>query len=194
MTDHQNGNMPCVALTSSLDFAGIDDIPNPQITEAVFIREFLKLVLDTDLPEDVLIAHNARWLHYAKSPYSPMDVTRDGQVIYTVPPLFDSSASVLNELGESGGFRLLIRTVDEQNKVAAIYGGQVLNAYLGNYANRERVVNPRIAAAWRHILDFYGLAERVVKAHTGQDLTASKGVTSVSEPNFGDSSDFDEDC
>lgn len=187
-----------VAKTSSESFAAIEDIPNPQITETAFINEFLKLMLDPNLPEDVMIAHNARWLHYAGNPFMPLDVVRNGTVIYTVPALFDNDAKTLNEQGVNGGFRLLIRTVDDQNKVASHFGNQVLNAYIANYVNRDREINPVIAASWRHIFDFYGIAEEVIRVHTGKEVTANPShainKAAVNVPNYGDDVDLDEDC
>lgn len=175
-------------------WAEILDFANPQITEKQFINEFLKLMLDPDLTEEVQVAHNTRWLNYAKSVFTALDVTRDGKVIFTVPPLCDPESNVLKQEGQSDSFRLLLRTVKEQKEIHDHFGTNILNEYIGNYAPNKATISPKIAASWRHILDFYGITTEVVKRHTGNDLVDSAVSVSVTTPNYGDNVDLDEDC
>lgn len=179
----------------SEDFAAIEDFDNPRIDEAVFIRNFLVLMFDPDLPEDVQVASNLRWIKYAGHPAMPLDVYRDGQKIYTVPALLEGSKDALvAKARETDAFRLLLQDVRAKSDIAQHFGDELLNQYVGQMANKDLSVNPKIAAQWRHILDFYGITAEIVKAHTGNELSASGTVSNLQEKNFGQSTDHDEDC
>lgn len=186
--------------TKSSEFAGIDDIPNPRIDEDVFIRDFLKLMLEPDLAAEVIEAHNLKWIHHAKNPFCPVDVVRGGrmyhgelvggEVLFTAPSLFDNTVDTISATArEDGSFRSLMYNVDQQSKIAQHFGDEILNQFLGGLTNRDLKVNPVIAARWIHIFEYYGITDKVVKAQTGKDFTPGPTTGSTSH----DAQNYDED-
>lgn len=186
--------------TSSLDFAGIDEIPNPRIDENVFVRDFLKLMLEPDLPEEVIQAHNLKWIYHTKNVFTPMDVIRGGrqyngtinggEYLYTVPPLFDNSVDTISAAArKEDSFKTLMYNVDQQRKIAQHFGDEVLNKFLTSLINKETKVSPILAARWMHIFEFYGITERVVQTQTGKEYSASTVTGAVSH----DAQSYDED-
>lgn len=67
------------------------NIPNPRIEERTFVRDWFNIVFGR--PNTV---HDRipilRWVdEVAGSPYTEVDVTRNGEVIFTIPPILDST-------------------------------------------------------------------------------------------------------
>lgn len=153
--------------TSSEDFMGIFEISNPTMSEEVFIRDFLQLMLNPDLRQDLEIAHNSRWIAIAGNPMQPIDVVSKGKVIFTAPPLFSTDKPVLTD-DKKHLFTALLRDVKEKSDISPILGDQLLNNYIHVVANNDQTINPAYAAHWRHILEHYKLIDRVSEMYTGK--------------------------
>ncbi len=175
---------------SSDDFIGIDDIPNPRIPEEQFVRDFLLVVLDPDAPAEVMQSYNLRWIAVAGTPLASIDVIRGNQVIYTAPPLIDRSQDILVK-GGGKVFRQFLLDVQHKSQIANHFGDQLLNKFLGDFANRQVEINPSIAAHWRHIFDFYNLTEQIKDKYGVSDTT---NKTTAADQSFGQSYDTDEDA
>lgn len=153
--------------TSSEDFMGIFDIPNPTMREEVFISDFLQLMLNPNLSEELEVAHNKRWIAIAGNPMQAIDVMRNGKIIFTAPPLFSTDKPVLSD-GHKHLFKELLKDVKEKSDISPILGDQLLNNYIHVIANNDKALNPAYAAHWRHILEFYNLIDRVSEVYTGK--------------------------
>lgn len=181
--------------TSFTDFDGIFDIPNPTMPEHLFIRDFLQLMLNPNLSEDLEIAHNKRWIAIAGNPLQSIDVLRGNKIIFTAPPLFSTDKPVIVDEHRQH-FKDLLADVKKQSDISPILGDQVLNHYIDVLANTDKTVNPAYAAQWRHILDFYKLTDRVSEKFTGKKAASTpNGNQSVTDgTNFVDNFDADEDA
>lgn len=162
-----------VRKTSHTDFDGIFDIPNPQMSERVFVNDFLQLMLNPNLSEELEIAHNTRWIAIAGNPLQAIDVIRDGKVIFTAPPLFSTDKPVLAD-DRKHLFKQLLKDVKEKSDISPILGDQLLNHYIHVIANGDKSINPAYAAHWMHILEFYGLVNRVSETFTGKPHVGSQ--------------------
>lgn len=181
--------------TSFTDFDGIFDIPNPTMPEHLFIRDFLQLMLNPNLSEDLEIAHNTRWIAIAGNPLQAIDVLRGGKVIFTAPPLFSTDKPVIVDEHRQH-FKSLLQDVKKQSDISPILGDQLLNHYIDVLANDDKTVNPAYAAQWRHILDFYKLTDRVSETFTGKKEagTPNGNQSGSNGSSFVDDFDSDEDA
>lgn len=178
--------------TSSDDFLGIFDIANPTMSEEVFIRDFLQLMLNPNLSEELEVAHNTRWIAIAGNPMQAIDVIRNGKIIFTAPPLFSTDKPALSD-DRRHLFKALLRDVKEKSDISPILGDQILNNYIHVIANNDKELNPVYAAHWRHILEFYKLIDRVSEVYTGKPDAGKLNGNQHLSNGAGFGNDFGED-
>lgn len=190
MTDDvQNTEFKPPRKTSHTDFDGIFDIKNPTMPERTFVMEFLQLLLNPDLTEELEEAYRNRWISYVGNPLHSIDVINpNGEVIYTVPPLLTADKPAISP-EHMPLFKDLLKDAKEKSAISPILGDQIINGYIDALPNRDKALNPRIAAEWRHILEHYNLVDRISMAYTGKEAPKID-TQSTSAGNEADQSSF----
>lgn len=75
----------------------LSNVPNPQIEEHVFIRKWFNIIFGRRHTEEDVIPIQ-KWVdEVSGTPHNSVDVMRNGEVIFTIPPILDSSQVVLEK-------------------------------------------------------------------------------------------------
>lgn len=75
----------------------IAEIPNRRIEEHIFVRDWFNIIFGRPHTKDDVIPIR-KWVdEVAGTPHNAVDVTRNGQVIFTIPPILDSAMIVLDK-------------------------------------------------------------------------------------------------
>lgn len=139
----------------------IDAIQEPpvKIPEAVFREIFLPYFIGSKIPDanSNPVAHWAGLVGGATEPADVIDVK--GDVIYRVPPLYDTARIDAGKADKGLGFAAIFETYRDQASVHAALGINYLIEQLTNKADKNLPSGTGEDKGWETILRHYNLIE-----------------------------------
>ena len=159
-----NGQLKAVmnVVDSSYD-ALVANEPHNKIPEPIFVAHFLPYFTGKKV-EDPARNPMAEWIGVAGSATSKVDVIDDaGEVLFTVPPMMDSTIINLNQ---TGGKRLNDLVTDYQLHRESLPGAAA-NFYNREFNNKLKQIVPghvdetQASKQWRSIFDRYNVVPLV---------------------------------
>lgn len=172
-------------IKDSLD--AILNLPNPQIDEGTFVRQYLELFAHPNPQSDHPIMN---WLRVSGSPFSEVDVMRGGVVVITIPPLEDSSGDPLNPTPNGfvhSAFETARLMQTDSFRAADEHLRQTLIA-----AVRHKSPSKEFLQRWRDVFKFFNVADPFAAiTDTGALTNPDTPLTRVG--NISDLGDFEDD-
>jgi hypothetical protein len=151
-------------LNSSVDLAhaALAGIPRPQIPEEVFTVLFLPYFSGQVVPEGRNVM--AEWISAAGSAMADVDVVdTDGNVVFTVPPIFSTDMLKLTRERPRGDFAEIVtetQMISHQSGVkATVYADQAINAKVRENVDQAKASQIRSTTEqrWGQIFDRYNI-------------------------------------
>lgn len=137
--------------------------PNRRIPENVFREIFLPVFagLDPDM-EKRTQEFTAHWAGVVGSAMEPADVVDvQGNKLFTVPPLYDSSRLMVDEKGSgTGSYRHIFGSLIENASVNPTAAAGEFSAAASDKLNRIIKSEPLTNNPWGEVFSFYGLIEK----------------------------------
>lgn len=173
----------------------IDDVmdqiatPPAQIPEAVFRELFLPYLIGEKSPVsgagDDGVDRNpiAHWIGLVGSASEPANVVdAKGEVVFQVPPMYDSSQ--INTTGrakDAHNFETIFTVFAEESRISPARGGHYLIDQLSRKASVELGSDTPPAQSWRPVLEYYHLLPK-----EGEKAEPSSKAVSDDDLDFGD--------
>ena len=141
----------------------VSDISNGRIPEDIFVQYFLPFFAGT-IPTDEPTHHMEDWISVAGTPMNRVDVLgEDESVLFTVPPLFDTSIIDISrrERGE-GLFSILQQFNLLNNNIPVVAENYLANALHGKFSTMGKDSDEFVSDsnAWDNIFSRYGIKPR----------------------------------
>jgi hypothetical protein len=149
---------------------------HPTIELDLFVRTFLPAIGQ----EHDEALNMGPWLTVAKSPYNPVDVVSNGQVVFTVPPLLNRRHTRINERSQDSLTTLAV-VAQQKSDAHPLMGQTYLRNGLMNYVGKTRV-NPNALAEWNRVLTKYGYEPIETEAVPESVKPASVSTASLYDP------------
>lgn len=165
-----------------------------QFPEALFLQHFFPFFIG-DVPATQLI-NNTTWIDkVAGSSHNPVDIIdAAGQVLFTVPPMFDTS--VLDQAQSGGQTMTLVERHYSRLKEIDVSGSQqFLKNTLSSIHVKDKPTEQLYAnfRAWNDILIRYGRADRIIEVlPLDKDPNKDKPTAASNNPTS-DLADYDLD-
>lgn len=123
--------------------------PIPTIDEYLFVKRYLPLFLTRDELTPV-----SAWLEVAKHPFSPVNVVKNGKVLFTVPPLC-RQVSVRSESVHDSVYEIL-SLARKKEMISPVLGANYLKEKLDQLIIADPASLDTIRQ-WNTIFEYYGL-------------------------------------
>lgn len=153
------------ALADSFKF--LAEPPVPQIDEYLFVRRYLPLFLTREELTPV-----SGWLEVAKHPFSPVDVVKNGKVLFRVPPL--CRQVTLKYDGSHDSVYEILSLAKKKDQISPVMGSN----YLNNALNELIIKDPasvEVLRQWNIIFEYYGL-DKIELPEPTKDVEVKKQV------------------
>lgn len=140
--------MPEELVDSLIAINGYDE-HNRAIDEHTFRTRFLDLLTNTESTQPTIA-----WMQVAKGPYNPVNVVKDGKLLFTVPPLIRTHPTNINVDGHTNCNVIAVeykQYLQQHPNMGMSYINEALSTKL-------KLAGPdyEYIAQWNKILEYYG--------------------------------------